>query len=225
MTAKVMVCGSKDQRDIELLVGEGVDGIGLITEVSQDIPCNLRREEARRLCALIPPLVEGILIVTEDRRDELFRLVEAVRPQVVQLHGFQSPGLLAALKEEMSVKVVKAVHLSADASAPDSPQLVRAYLEAGADAILLDSICQGKVGATGRTLDWHAARRVREAIWPRPLILAGGLHAGNVKEAVRTVQPFAVDVLSGVSRDDRLDPGRVREFIEAVRGRESEDRA
>lgn len=219
---RVMVCGSREEADIDLLVKAGVDAIGLITEVKQVLPCNLSGAQARRLAARIPPLISVVLILTEERVEEVHRLVEHVRPDAVQLHGFNRPEEVAALKEKVPVRVVKTVHLQG-ARALAQPEggaleaLVAGYLEAGADAILLDSYHEGKVGATGRTVDFQVARHLRDAIWPRPLLLAGGLDAGNVGEAIRRVRPFAVDVFTGVTREGRLDPLKVREFVAAVR--------
>ena len=73
-----------------------------------------------------------------------------------------------------------------------------------------------ELGGTGRTHDWEISRRIRERV-EVPVFLAGGLHAGNVGEAVRRVRPFAVDVCSGVRSDGRLDEARLAAFMDAVR--------
>ena len=83
------------------------------------------------------------------------------------------------------------------------------------DAILLDSFNKGQYGGTGRVQDWELSRQIRQIIEPTPLILAGGLTSKNVKEAILTVQPYAVDVASGVESQPAIkDPKKVLAFIE-----------
>lgn len=216
---RVMVCGSRDEADVEALVEAGVDAVGLITEVWQPLACNLSREEARRLAARVPPFVATVLVLTEERPDEIRRLVEHVSPCAVQLHGFNSPEDVAFLREKLRVKIIKTLHLQGERLVEDGApeRLARDYLQAGADALLLDSFHEGKVGATGRRVDFRVARRLRDAARPRPLILAGGLNAANVAQAIRAVRPFAVDVFTGVATGGRIDPRKVRTFVKAVR--------
>jgi phosphoribosylanthranilate isomerase len=214
-----MICGSRNERDIELLVGEGVDAVGLITEVWQAVPCNLARQQARNLASRVPPLVSTVLIITEERLEEICRLADYIRPDAVQIHGFVSPEDILSLKEKLPVKIIKTLHLRGERAAENNgpEQQVREYLHAGADAILLDSSSKDKVGCTGLTADFGLARRLRNAAWPRPFILAGGLHAGNVAEAIQKVHPYGIDVFTGVTRQGSLDPRAVREFIQTVR--------
>jgi phosphoribosylanthranilate isomerase len=90
------------------------------------------------------------------------------------------------------------------------------------DALLLDSgnpaLAVKELGGTGRTHDWAVSRRIRDAVHPLPLFLAGGLHAGNVAEAVATVQPHGVDLCSKVRTDGRLDAVKLAAFMGAVTG-------
>ncbi|HHY37949.1 MAG TPA: phosphoribosylanthranilate isomerase [Clostridia bacterium] len=220
---RVMICGSIEESDVDLLVREGVDAIGLITEVSQDISCNLSRDRARALMTRIPPLVSGVLIVTEERRDEICRMVDYIRPHAVQLHGLggPSPDNLGRFKGQLGVKVIRTVHLHRDngltANGDDPVAYAAEYASAGVDAILLDSFGGGKVGATGRTVDFEMAFRICEAIRPCPLILAGGLSPSNVSEAIEKVRPYGVDAFSSVTNGGRLDAWKIRSFIQAVR--------
>jgi len=90
------------------------------------------------------------------------------------------------------------------------------YFRAGADAVLIDTFHDGKVGSTGLTVDFEVARRVRDTVRPGPLILAGGLNSGNVVETIQVVKLFAVDVFTGVTSAGRLDPQKVSGFLNAV---------
>jgi len=220
---RVIICGSRSLQDVKMLAENGVDGIGLITEVWQEIPCNLARTQAREFNQAIPPLVAGILIVTEEDPDRIREMVEMVKPDLLQLQGFNPASQLRQLKERIGVKIIKVLHAQGDGLVePGDPvECALEYREAGADAILLDTYRPGKVGATGRPASWKLARKIRDEIAPTPFILAGGLNEDNVMEAIQTVQPFAVDVFSGVITEGYLDPGKVARLVQKVKVRSS----
>jgi len=204
---RVMICGARRREDISLLVEAGVDAIGLITEVWQDIPCNLSRAEARELSQLIPPFISSVLILTEERVDEICRIAEYVLPDVLQLHGFNTPEDVAVLRGRLRTKIIKTLHFQGErmAEGDDPIGYARQYIEAGANAILVDSYQEGKVGATGETMSLDL------------VILSGGLHSENVTAAIDKVKPYAVDVFSGVTIAGYLDSDKVRKFIARVR--------
>jgi phosphoribosylanthranilate isomerase len=216
---KVMICGSRRAEDIRLLIEAGVDGIGLITEVWQKIACNLNQEQARRLKHLIPPFISGVLIVTKEIADEISPMVEHISPDAVQLHGFNTPGDVAVLKEKMKVKIIKTLHFQGEKMAEGNDPIgcAREYIAAGADAILIDSYQKDKVGATGETMSLDLARELRDTIYPVPLIMAGGLNSENVVHAINKVKPYAVDVFSGVTTGGYLDSEKVGKFMAGVR--------
>jgi phosphoribosylanthranilate isomerase len=216
---KVMICGSRRTEDIQLLIEAGVDGIGLITEVWQEIACNLNREQARRLNQLIPPFISGILIVTKEIADEIYPIVEHISPDAVQLHGFNAPEDVAALKEKLKVKIIKTLHFQGEKMAEGNDPIgcAREYIAARADAILIDSYQKDKVGATGETMNLDLARELRDSIYPVPLIMAGGLNSENVVHAINKVKPYAVDVFSGVTTGGYLDSEKVGKFMAGVR--------
>jgi phosphoribosylanthranilate isomerase len=216
---RIMICGTRKAEDINLLTEAGVDAIGLITEVWQDIPCNLSRAEARRLNQLIPPLISSVLIVTEEKVDEICRLVECVLPHILQLHGFNTAEDVAVIKGKLSTRIIKTLHFHGErmAEGDDPIGCAREYVAAGANAILVDSYQEDKVGATGEIMDLDLARKVRDGIYPVPLILAGGLNLENILQAIEKVKPYAVDVFSGVTGSGHLDADKVRSFVSAIR--------
>jgi len=216
---RVMICGARRREDINLLVEAGVDAIGLITEVWQDIPCNLSRGEARELSQLIPPFISSVLILTEERVDEICRMEEYVLPDVLQLHGFNTLEDVAVLRGRLRTKIIKTLHFQGERMAEGDNPIGYAgqYIEAGANAILVDSYQKGKVGATGETMSLDLARKLRDGIYPIPLIMSGGLHSENVTAAIDKVKPYAVDVFSGVTTSGYLDADKARRFIARVR--------
>ena len=213
---KVIVCGSRTVQDIKMLVDSGVDAIGLITEVWQDVPCNLTRAEAREFTTLIPPLVSSILIVTEENTEEILRMVDFVRPDIIQLQGFNSASEVKRLKNEISAKIVKVLHVDGDklVEGKEPVKCALTYIKAGANMIILDTYQPGKVGATGVTSNLILARKIRDGIYPTPLALAGGLTIDNLVNAIDTVKPYAIDVFSGVTTNGYLEAQKVRQFVE-----------
>jgi phosphoribosylanthranilate isomerase len=191
----------------------------VITEVRQEIFCRLSLEDARYLCRLIPPMVSGVLILTEERMEKVCRMVEYVCPDAVQLHGFNSAEDVAYLRGKLKTRIIKTLHFQDGflAGGGNPERVALEYLKAGANAILLDTCAEGKYGSTGKTFPKDTARRIREAVRPSPLILAGGLHVHNVAGAVKEVRPYAVDAFSSVTSGEKLDRAKVREFIRAVR--------
>jgi phosphoribosylanthranilate isomerase len=106
--------------------------------------------------------------------------------------------------------LIKTVYVTVDSLTEEKLDNLKAF-----DAILLDSFIKGQYGGTGKTHDWTLSRQIREAVAPTPVVLAGGLNPENVKEAILSVQPYAVDVASGVElRPAAKDHGKVRAFIE-----------
>lgn len=216
---RVMICGARRKDDIRLLVKAGVDAVGLITEVWQPIACNLSRAEAHAFARLTPPFVSSVLIVTEERVDEICAMAEHVAADILQLHGFDRLEDIARVKARLGRKVIKTLHVQGEhmAESDDPVAYAQQCIAAGADAILLDSYQKDKVGGTGATMSLDLARSLRDDIYPVPLILAGGLNATNIVAAIETVRPYAVDTFSGVTTAGYLDAGRVATFIARIR--------
>jgi phosphoribosylanthranilate isomerase len=122
---------------------------------------------------------------------------------------------VGAVRDKLSSKLligaVKARSPNAIGSAAEAAKMF--------DAVLLDSFVQGKHGGTGVVHDWNVSQHVKQLVYPKPLILAGGLNPENVAEAVRTVKPYAVDVSSGVERQPGIkDYQKMVEFVKNAKG-------
>jgi phosphoribosylanthranilate isomerase len=202
---RVKVCGITQPEDGLAAAHAGTQAIGLVFWPRS--PRFVDVETARRIAAVLPPFVLRVGVFVDAPRDVLEQTAEAVGLDVLQLHGAEPPEAVAGLKR----RVVKALSVGPGFRVED----VDRYVEHGA-VILLDASGGGQPGGTGRTFDWSVARAVRQRV-PH-LILAGGLTPENVGEAIRAVDPYAVDVSSGVeSAPGRKDEARVRAFIQAVR--------
>jgi phosphoribosylanthranilate isomerase len=186
---RVKICGITRQSDLDVAVDAGADAIGLIAGVTVDTPREITVEVAADLAASVPPLVSSVLVTMPEDAEQARERTHRINPDVVQLHA-ADPDLVSAL-DDAPAKVVAVVD-------PTDPE-IETYAEV-ADALLVDSVDAEGGGGTGEIHDWERTREL-VADLDVPIILAGGLTPGNVAEAVETVDPFAVDVASGVERE------------------------
>lgn len=198
----VKICGVTTVGDAELCVTAGADAVGLNFYAGS--PRFVSPEAARRIVDAIAGRVLTVGVFVDATYEQICAIKEQTQIACVQLHGDESPEQLSRLLPH----AYKAIRVR-DA---DSLTLARQY--AGRH-ILLDAYVAGQAGGTGALFPWEfAAELARE----RHVTLAGGLHADNVAEAVACVQPFCVDVASGVERaPGHKDPERVRAFIAAAK--------
>lgn len=201
---RAKICGITRERDLVVAVEAGADAIGLITDVSVESPREIEPTTAADLAASTPPLVTSVMVTMPDSPGRAIELAQAINPDAVQLYGDFDADDVRFVRAETGAKVIPAI---------DYDERDRALeLSVAADALLIDSTEDGG-GGTGETGDWAATRDlVREL--STPVILAGGLTPDNVARAARTVQPYAVDVASGVEAEGgRKDPDAVRTFV------------
>jgi len=201
---RVKICGITGPEDRDAAIAAGADAVGIINGVTVETPREVDEETAVELAAGVPPLVTSVLVTMPDAVQKAVRRVETVRPDVVQVHGGLTPAELGALDRRVDAKVVAVV----DATRDD----IEDYADA-ADALLVDSIDAEGGGGTGETHDWDRTREI-VADLDCPVVLAGGLTPDNVAEAVETVDPFGVDVASGVeSAGGVKDHDAIRQFV------------
>jgi phosphoribosylanthranilate isomerase len=216
---RVKVCGITSREDLRVAVEAGADAVGLLVDVPVDSPREITPMQASRLAAATPPFVATVLVTMPETPEGVVELAETVTADAVQVHGELGTGDLAYLTANVEGQVLKTV----DGTDPDrAPR----YDEV-ADALLVDSVDDDGAGGTGRTHDWDRTAEVAADL-DSPVVLAGGLTPENVADAVRAVDPFAVDVASGVEREhggshdptsagSRKDPDAVAEFVENAR--------
>ena len=222
---RIKVCGLTREEDIRLCVSAGVHALGFVVEYPVDVPWNLDRAGALALMRAVPPFVSRVIVVGGDP-GTVVALTSLLKPHAVQLHGDEplsvTAGLVAPIRA-CGAQVIKALRFSAETgrclNAGDDPLEAACRIrEAGVDAIVLDSVGETRPAGTGRTVDWRVARGIRDGAG-LPVILAGGLNAGNVGRAIDAVDPYGVDVISGVEESaGQKDPVRFRAFIVAARG-------
>lgn len=222
MSAWIKICGTTSIEDARLAVQAGANAVGFVFAPS---PRHVTLSEAAAMGSLLPDTVQKIGVFVDAGWEEIYSAVRACGLTGVQLHFEPAPGLAAKLKEHLGPElwILRAIHFGADAA-----ERVDAVLEdSNIDAILIDSRTAGAVGGTGIAFDWAAARAsLIQRIGPRkPLVVAGGLNPENVAEAIATLQPWGVDVVSGVEAEPGLkDPFKVKEFIRRARAAYPEER-
>jgi phosphoribosylanthranilate isomerase len=196
----VKVCGITRVDDARLAAAAGASAIGLVFWPKS--PRVVSTIQARAIVASLPPFVTAVGVFVDASPDDVRAIVEAVGLDIAQLHGDEDVDDWSSY----AGPIVKAVTVRACGSTP---------WRARAHALLLDADDRTRRGGTGQPVDWHAARPCAAS---GPIVLAGGLRAENVGEAIRIVQPAALDVSSGVeSAPGRKDADRLEAFFAAVR--------
>jgi len=191
----VKVCGTTSESDIAVAVAAGVDALGFLVGLVYPSEDELTPEEASALIRGMPPFVTSVLVTHQSDARVVSGLCERIPAAALQLHGEFVLDDIPVLRSSFpGMKIIKAVHVTGP-GAVDAAKAAAAY----ADAILLDTQTATRIGGTGEVHDWSISRAICHAVRPTPTILAGGLRPDNVVAAIREVQPFAVDVNSGVS--------------------------
>jgi len=196
----VKICGITSEEDALLAVAMGADAVGFVlAPSSRQIAAVRAGDIAKRL----PPEVLTVGVFRDEAPKRVVELVNKAGLKAAQLHGGESMDDVAHVREHVPV-VIKAF-------AAGSGELARAE-RYKCDAIMIDSATPG----SGKVFDWALAEDAPQSI--RRVILAGGLHPGNVAEAIHKVKPWGVDVASGVERSPgRKDATLVRQFISAAK--------
>lgn len=203
MATAVKICGVTRSEDALTAARAGAHAIGMIF-----YPKSSRLvapEVAAGIVKGLPPFVTPVALFVDQPAAEIARVIETVRPQLLQFHGEEA----ADFCRSFGLPYIKAVRVRAGV---DLLQYARQYPDA--KGVLLDAFVEGSHGGTGSAFDWSLIPRE----FPLPLILAGGLDPDNVGEAVRQVRPWAVDVSSGVEATKGIkDAAKVAAFIRGVR--------
>jgi phosphoribosylanthranilate isomerase len=207
MTVRVKICGITRKEDLDVAAAAGADAVGFVVGVASS-PRNLSLNEAERLISQVPPFVKSVLVTVPRSINDL-AVYEKLNPDAIQIHGENLHASTSFRLKLPNTLLIGAVNAQL-ASDRDSVSKVANLF----NAVLLDSFVDGRYGGTGVVHDWELSKRVKQAIQPKPLILAGGLKPENVAEAVRTVEPYAVDVSSGVEQQPRIkSKQKIVEFI------------
>jgi len=211
MSLIVKICGLSTAEALDAALDAGADMVGFVFFAPS--PRDISFETARALGARVTNGAKKAAL-SVDADDELLRgAVEALRPDFLQLHGNETPARVAALKARFKLPVIKALPIEAKSDFDK----IKDYAPV-ADWLLFDAKAPAEAtrpGGLGKPFDWTL---IRSAAAGMPVMLSGGLDAGNVETALRITRAPAVDVSSGVeTAPGRKDIGKIREFIAAAR--------
>ena len=202
MRTRVKICGLTREADVRAAAALGVDAVGL---VFYDLsPRAVAIEQARRLCAALPPFVTSVGLFVDAEPDQVRATLARVPLDLLQFHGEESPDYCAVFGRPW----IKAVRMRPGIDPQTLPGLYP-----GAAGLLLDAYDPARAGGTGQCFDWDL---VPPELAPH-IVLAGGLDPDNVAEAIRRVRPYGVDVSGGVEAAKGLkDRHKMADFIKGV---------
>ncbi|HUS67437.1 MAG TPA: phosphoribosylanthranilate isomerase [Kofleriaceae bacterium] len=214
MRCRVKICCISSLDEAALAVRHGASALGLVSAMPSG-PGVIGEEAIATIAAAVPPGVDSFLLTSLQDPEAIVEQHGRCRTTTIQLCDALPAGAHRRLRAALpGVRLVQVVHVTGD----DALDEARAAADA-VDAVLLDSgqpsLTVKQLGGTGRVHDWAVSRRIRDAI-KKPLYLAGGLHEGNVAEALRRVDPFGLDLCSSVRANGALDADRLARFMRAV---------
>jgi phosphoribosylanthranilate isomerase len=202
MRTRIKICGMTRAEDVRASVQAGADAVGLVFYPPS--PRFLQHDHARSLAELVPPFVTTVALFVNPLTEQVRAVLDRVRPSMLQFHGEETPEFCA----QFGVPYLKACRVRAGV---DLLEYLRPF--SAAAGWLLDSHV-AEYGGVGESFDWSLV----PAESGRPLVLSGGLTPGNVREAIRRVRPWAVDVSSGVEASKGIkDAAKIAAFIAEVR--------
>ncbi len=199
---KIKICGLTRHYDIYHVNKMQPDYVGFVFAPGKRM---VREEAARDLRSHLQEGICPVGVFKDAEEEQILRLAYTGIINMIQLHGTEPPDYVLRLKERIHTPVIKAISVGDE----EQEALMSAYQEAGVDFFLFD---QGG-GGTGKTFDWEKMPKT-----DIPFFMAGGLHAGNIVQAM-ALQPYAVDVSSGVESGESKDGAKIKEIVEIVRRR------
>ena len=211
---RVKICCIASVAEAWLAIEKGASAIGLVSAMPSG-PGPIEEDLIAEIAKVVPPGVSSFLLTCKQDVRSIIDQQQRLGVNTLQICDRLVDGTYAELRRALpGVSLVQVIHVT-------GPESLEEALMIGpqVDAILLDSGNQSlqikELGGTGRTHDWTLSRKIRETI-DVPLFLAGGLKPENVGEAIRTVEPFGVDVCSGLRTEGRLDPNKLSAFFAEV---------
>jgi len=213
---RIKICCIASIEEAWMAIDAGANAIGLVSAMPSG-PGPIPEDLIAEIAAIVPPGVSSFLLTCLQEATSIIDQQRRLGVNTIQICDRLTNGSYQEIHAALpGIKLVQVIHVTGPESV-DEAIAVAPHV----DAILLDSGNQSlaikELGGTGRTHDWSLSRRIREAI-EAPLFLAGGLNPANVAAAIREVQPFGIDVCSGLRTEGHLDPQKLSAFIRVIRG-------
>jgi phosphoribosylanthranilate isomerase len=214
MSTRVKICCIGNNTEARMAISYGASAIGLVGRMPSG-PGPISDELIARISKTVPPPIATFLLTCEITPGDIIAHHLRTFTNTIQLVDEPGANTYAKLREDLPfVKLVQVIHVTGEDSLEEALNVADHV-----DAILLDSVnpklTVKELGGTGRVHDWNISRKIREQV-KIPVFLAGGLNATNVRRAIDEVEPFAVDVCSGVRTNGLLDEKKLEAFFNAV---------
>lgn len=211
---RVKICCIQSIEEAWLAINCGASAIGLVSEMPSG-PGPIVEELISEIAAIIPPGIASVLLTSKTDTQQIIAQQRRCGVNAIQIvDRLEKRTYLDFRKAIPGISIIQVIHVSGESSIEEAIAVAPHV-----DGILLDSgnpcLSIKMLGGTGKTHDWRLSRTIRDFVTV-PIFLAGGLNPKNVKEAIRQVQPFAVDVCSGVRTNGKLDEEKLRRFMDQV---------
>jgi len=211
---RVKICCIADLAEARLAIRYGASALGLVSRMPSG-PGVISEPVIAEIAAKVPPPIATFLLTSEQEVEAVARQQRRCGTNTVQICDRLTRGSHLDLKRSLpGISIVQVIHVVGPESLDEA---LRAA--SSADAILLDSgnpsLAVKELGGTGRRHDWKLSRRIREQL-EVPIFLAGGIHAGNVRQAIEEVGPFGLDICTGVRTDGRLDEQKLAALVAQI---------
>lgn len=215
MSPKVKICCISSVEEAQMAIRFGASALGLVGRMPSG-PGVITDALIAEIAAGIPQHIASFLLSAETEAGAIVAHQQRVKTNTIQLVDALQSGTYAEIKQRLpGVNLVQVIHVTGEESYEEALAIAPQV-----DYLLLDSgnpnLAVKELGGTGRTHNWAISRRIVSSA-PVPVFLAGGLRPDNVKAAIDAVQPYGLDLCSGVRTEGQLDPFKLEKFFEAIR--------
>jgi phosphoribosylanthranilate isomerase len=214
MITRVKICCISSTDEAKMAIEFGASALGLVANMPSG-PGVITDEEILKITKTVPPAISTFMLTSETSADEIIEHHKRTLTDTIQIVDELKGGTYQKIREILpSIKIVQVIHVIDERTIDEAIKISYSV-----DALLLDSgnpnLEIKELGGTGRVHNWKLSRKIVEQS-KVPVFLAGGLTSENVRQAIEQVQPFGIDLCSGVRTDKKLDPRKLEVFFNHV---------
>lgn len=212
---RLKICCIASVEEARAAIAHGASALGLVSAMPSG-PGVIGEDAIAEIARMVPPPIGTFLLTSATTTDDIVAQQRRCGTNTLQICDYVNPAVYRELRRELpGIALVQVIHVTG----PEDVELAR-EVAPHVNALLLDSgdtrLAVKELGGTGRVHDWATSRKIRDAVRV-PVFLAGGLTAANVREAIARVDPFGLDLCSGVRTGDRLDAAKLGAFVSVLR--------
>jgi phosphoribosylanthranilate isomerase len=214
MTTRVKICCICSTDEAKMAIQFGASALGLVANMPSG-PGVIADEEILKITRSVPPAISTFMLTSETSADEIIEHHKRTLTNTIQIVDELKEGTYEKIRQALpAIKIVQVIHVIDEKTIDEAVRISHLV-----DALLLDSgnpnLEIKELGGTGRVHNWILSRKIVEQS-KVPVFLAGGLTSKNVRQAIEQVQPFGIDLCSGVRTDKNLDPRKLETFFSNV---------